>query len=910
MENLENMNNSIETEVSEFEGALESVQEAGASASPENETSVMINEEVLEARERELAKKYRELEQQKLQLEEIKFEVTSQQKELQIQEEFLAKRLEALQDAQSKQDAYRLELQEQSLELQRNQEELAKLKTDAEFEASKIVTQAKVEAEKLKQALQLELNEARTKAAVGLSEWTKAEMDKLMASYSELRDKEEKSLIAMHEQAESALKNEIKELRTRSLDEIKAEIDAKKIALEEELATRQSEADELLISKEAKLAEAKKEVEDAKNEVEELKTSLSDKRLEYETKLDMLDYEKNLVNAQKENLNKLQMHLDEEVRERYKKELASMEEKLASVYETLDQSMAVNKDLVKQMDGYDLIKSMLKGNNPKEILDELSRLSSENQRLLNELADRPGGELESEYKQIKKMYSDLEKKYTDVSENYNMLQSKVVDYNKMELLCDSYKEQISILENHKALSEGKIAELEERINRLHAPEMQAVERAARIQVIESGLEKLAHVENPAFGVGSGQPTNEIEWLNNISRLCKEYGIAFPKRILYAFHTALKINDWSTITVLAGVSGTGKSELPRLYCEMGRMNFYSVSVQPNWDSQESMLGYFNSIDNRFDAQEVLRFLVQCTNKLDQCMSVVLLDEMNLAHVEYYFAEFLSKLELRRGAPKDHEPYVEVKLGADCEPYELKLKRCILWCGTMNQDETTKSLSDKVLDRGLLINFPRPTKLISRKKMENLKKFVDDRLGNTPMLNYKTWRNWIVTDIEASKSSIKGFSGEQLVELKRLKQITEDINKCLGDVGRAIGHRVWQSIEFYIANYPEVIAAKQNCADGELSGDLREAMHIAYEDQLVQKVMPKLRGIDTTGESGKCLQAIRSILNSENFNLDADFDKAMKFGYGQFIWNSAEYVGTEIAGIEIMDNDGQAEDNTDE
>ena len=89
-----------------------------------------------------------------------------------------------------------------------------------------------------------------------------------------------------------------------------------------------------------------------------------------------------------------------------------------------------------------------------------------------------------------------------------------------------------------------------------------------------------------------------------------------------------------------------------------------------------------------------------------------------------------------------------------------------------------------------------------------------------------------------------------------------------------------------------------------------MHIAYEDQLVQKVMPKLRGIDTTGESGKCLQAIRSILNLENFNLDADFDKAMKFGYGQFIWNSAEYVGTEIAGIEIMDNDGQAEDNTDE
>lgn len=67
------------------------------------------------------------------------------------------------------------------------------------------------------------------------------------------------------------------------------------------------------------------------------------------------------------------------------------------------------------------------------------------------------------------------------------------------------------------------------------------------------------------------------------------GLHFSNRILCAFHTALKIVEWSPLTVLAGVSGTGKSELPKLYSRFGGINFINVPVQPNWDSQESMLG---------------------------------------------------------------------------------------------------------------------------------------------------------------------------------------------------------------------------------------------------------------------------------------------------------------------------------
>jgi hypothetical protein len=125
-----------------------------------------------------------------------------------------------------------------------------------------------------------------------------------------------------------------------------------------------------------------------------------------------------------------------------------------------------------------------------------------------------------------------------------------------------------------------------------------------------------------------------------------------------------------------------------------------------------------------------------------------------------------------------------------------------------------------------------------------------------------------------------------------EFLETMNGALSTVGRAIGHRVWQSIEFYMANYPDVREA------GEDPAMKAQAMHIAFEDQLVQKVMPKLRGIDTRGKSkDECLDKIRGQLiagiGGDGFNLAEDFDLAMELGYGQFIWQSASYLELEAA-----------------
>jgi len=92
---------------------------------------------------------------------------------------------------------------------------------------------------------------------------------------------------------------------------------------------------------------------------------------------------------------------------------------------------------------------------------------------------------------------------------------------------------------------------------------------------------------------------------------------------------------------------------------------------------------------------------------------------------------------------------------------------------------------------------------------------------------------------------------------------------------------------MANHPEAIDAR---ARGDQEA-LHRAMRRAYEDQLVLKVMPKLRGIETTGDSKRnCLDPIRKQLEDANLGLglSEDFDDACRVGYGAFVWNSARYL----------------------
>ena len=161
---------------------------------------------------------------------------------------------------------------------------------------------------------------------------------------------------------------------------------------------------------------------------------------------------------------------------------------------------------------------------------------------------------------------------------------------------------------------------------------------------------------------------------------------------------------SHFMILEGLSGTGKSSLPRYFSKFVNGNCLFVPVQTTWRDKSSMFGYFNDFSKTYNETDFLVNLYRANYNPDQ-IHIFVLDEMNISRVEYYFADLLSVLEY----PKD-----EWKLRLMYLPYGFippaKLDEgCIKICdnsyfvGTANKDDSTFSITDKVYDRAITIDF---------------------------------------------------------------------------------------------------------------------------------------------------------------------------------------------------------------
>ena len=334
---------------------------------------------------------------------------------------------------------------------------------------------------------------------------------------------------------------------------------------------------------------------------------------------------------------------------------------------------------------------------------------------------------------------------------------------------------------------------------------------------------------------------------------------FHPRTIKAFHTGLLCGDISPMLVLAGISGTGKSLLPELYATQFNMNFLPVAVQPRWDGPQDMFGFYNHMEERYKATELSRLIYQFdrfNNDLAKKayaqnsalpMSIVLLDEMNLARIEYYFSELLSKLEIRRnvinpanstdrfkseieleyGAPSivgtDADKQRETKENSSTmRGKRLYVGRHILFVGTMNEDESTQTLSGKVIDRSNVLRFGVPRQL----EQSPDRKVFDD--FTKKMVLFDTWMQW---------ASRKGTMRRGM----DLDSIIKKLNLALDSVDRGFGHRTETAIQTYVDLYP---GSKED----------------AIADQIAMKILPRLNGVEKDRVQQYVASTVNDVLSS--------------------------------------------------
>ena len=447
------------------------------------------------------------------------------------------------------------------------------------------------------------------------------------------------------------------------------------------------------------------------------------------------------------------------------------------------------------------------------------------------ILDRQGIQLENRIRGLRETHADLESKHKSLIAQFD--QSKK-EYSELATRLQTLRSEKDHLEN-------TVERLQQLWDRL-------------LQQTGGGddSERTAELWQPVlFENKIAAPISEKECLANVEDYLKSCGLYFSQRIVHAFHTSLKVAHASPLAVLAGISGTGKSELPRRYAEAVGINFLPLAVQPRWDSPQDLFGFFNYLENRFRATELGRALVQMDPfagetgrgwptptpeehvNLSGQMLLVLLDEMNLARVEYYFSDFLSKLETRRGVDRNNpeqrrkaELALEIgRTGLGSPVMNIFVDTNVLFVGTMNEDETTQTLSDKVIDRSNLIRFGSPKQL-------NIEGNVSPALKASGRLSSSTWRDW--------KEPVKDMTNDR----ERTDEYIERLNEAMSVIRRPFAHRTSQAIRAYVDCYPQI-------SDNSFNH--------AMADQIEQKLLPKFRGLDPSeSDVRESLDKIRDIV----------------------------------------------------
>jgi len=433
----------------------------------------------------------------------------------------------------------------------------------------------------------------------------------------------------------------------------------------------------------------------------------------------------------KAQLERDQIDLEED-RKNLEKERADFEEHLVVKYgplwqtdldrkiKELDRSKEISRSFENQANERERelneIASAFDGVSPIEMADLQNKLKEEVNDLRDELENRPS---------LNDM--DILRSANQILENkVQELEGRIKEEENLKIRDRIAKQEHYVQEIHGWKEKFELKGLENRFLKDKNESLQKLitlmegETEKNKQVFDfAGLcdsEKSEFKENPLAKrkPGEGVPENLEALIPYVLKGMASQGFYYTKSTIRTFLAGLHM---SSITILQGISGTGKTSLPREFSKAllagpeyqgERAAAYRICpVQSGWRDHMDLMGYFNSFENRYKETEFFQALYLANQpKYADTLFLIILDEMNLSRPEYYFTEFLSALEQEPNARKVPLPDIpQAVWPKQVRDGYLKIPQNVRFIGTANHDESTLEFAPKTYDRSNVMELPK-------------------------------------------------------------------------------------------------------------------------------------------------------------------------------------------------------------
>ena len=327
---------------------------------------------------------------------------------------------------------------------------------------------------------------------------------------------------------------------------------------------------------------------------------------------------------------------------------------------------------------------------------------------------------------------------------------------------------------------------------------------------EEVFKNLVSIDNQNLSVGRISDSEGITLkflLDNLQGyLATKEHLYYNKRELAQFIAGLNA---SKFIILEGVSGTGKSSLPRYFAKFIGEEAYFEAIQVTYKEKSDLLGFYNELTGRYNETPFLENLYRASYESAR-INLVVLDEMNISRVEYYFADFLSVMEFpetdRRISlmllPDDYDAPENLEKG------QLILTPNTYFIGTANKDDSTFTITDKVIDRAIVIDF------------ENTQKELKfDEEFNPIALSYEKLH-------ELFKEASENYKFNEAERNKFLKVL--DFMSSELDI--TIGNRIIRQLDEMVPIYLAMGLSSLDCLDAIFSSKILRKLESRYDSSL--------------------------------------------------------------------------------